>query len=126
LTQEQAALLEKAEKSLAAAHLLIEGGHADFAVSRAYYAMFYAAQALLLKKGLSFSKHSAVISVFGREFVKSGEVALDLHRFLIEASDSRKVSDYDIAGKIERQDAQVHINRARQFLQSIAQLLAET
>jgi uncharacterized protein (UPF0332 family) len=33
--------------------------------------MFYCAEALLFSIGLSFSKHSAVISFFGKEFVKT-------------------------------------------------------
>ena len=86
--------------------------------------MLHAAQAALLKKGLSFSKHSAVIAAFGREFAKSGEAPPELHRFLIEASDSRKVSDYDIADDIEQNAAATHIDRARQFLETIDQLLA--
>ena len=36
-----------------------------FAASRAYYAMFYAAEALLQSRGLAFSKHSAVHAAFG-------------------------------------------------------------
>lgn len=123
MTPEQSALIDKAKKSIAAASLLNEQGYPGFAASRAYYAMLYAAQALLLNKGLSFSKHSAVIAAFGREFVKPGRVPIQLHRFLIEASDSRKVSDYDIGGDIGQDVASVHIDRARQFLETITQLL---
>jgi uncharacterized protein (UPF0332 family) len=41
--------------------------------------MFYAASALLLGSGMVFSKHSAVIAAFGREFAKSGMVDPKLH-----------------------------------------------
>jgi uncharacterized protein (UPF0332 family) len=74
VTPEQQALLEKAEQSLGAARLLATKGYSDFAVSRAYYAMFYTAQAILLSKKLSFSKHSAVIAAFGRHFAKPGHL----------------------------------------------------
>lgn len=37
-------------------------GFYDFAVSRAYYTMFYVAEALLDQEGLSFSSHAAIIS----------------------------------------------------------------
>ena len=53
-----------------AAQLLNDQGFHDFATSRAYYAMFYVAEALLLGEGLTFSKHSAVIAAFGKSFVK--------------------------------------------------------
>ena len=94
MTEDQSALLEKADESLRAARLLAHEGFFDFAVSRAYYTMFYAAEALLLKENLSFSKHSAVIAAFGLHFVKAGHVASDFHRYLIEGMDSRNVGDY--------------------------------
>ncbi len=123
MTSEQTALIDKAKRSIAAASLLNEKGYPGFAASRAYFAMLYAAQALLLSKGLSFSKHSAVIAAFGREFAKTGQVPTELHRFLIEAADSRKISDYDIASDIGQDVAEMHINRARQFLETITRLL---
>ena len=61
-------LMLKAQQSLEASRLLLEGGYPDFAVARAYYTMFYLASAFLASQNLGFSKHSAVISAFGREF----------------------------------------------------------
>jgi len=61
---EQADLLRKSRQSLEAAKLMEQQHYNDFAASRAYYAMFYVAEALLLEYGLSFSKHSAVIAAF--------------------------------------------------------------
>lgn len=55
MTPEQAALLHKADESLQAAQLLAGQNFHGFAVSRAYYAMYYIAEAFLLEKGLSFS-----------------------------------------------------------------------
>jgi uncharacterized protein (UPF0332 family) len=71
MTLEQSALIKKAQDSIEAARLLKNSGYYDFSVSRAYYAMFYVAEAFLLEDDLSFSKHSAVISAFGRRFAKS-------------------------------------------------------
>ena len=56
----------------------------DFAESRAYYAMFYIVEAFLEGEGMSFSKHSAVISAFGREFARTNRVPVEFHRFLID------------------------------------------
>jgi uncharacterized protein (UPF0332 family) len=47
VTPEQQALLDKARRSIEAAQSLIQQKFYDFAVSRAYYAMFYVAEALL-------------------------------------------------------------------------------
>jgi uncharacterized protein (UPF0332 family) len=54
--------------------------------------MFYTAEAALPGKGLSFSKHSAVIAAFGLHFVKPGMVRQDLQR---SSGTSPKVSLYE-------------------------------
>lgn len=59
---ESSALLEKASQSIQAAKNLRRDGYLDFAASRAYNAMFYVAEALLLEDGLSFSGHSDELS----------------------------------------------------------------
>ena len=51
-------ILDKAPDSIEAARLLGDRGYFDFAASRAYYA----AEALLLARGLAFSSHAAVIA----------------------------------------------------------------
>jgi len=66
--EEIAANLERAEASIQAAKDLAEGGYYDFVASRAYYAAFYAATAVLLCEELEFGKHSGVISFIHREF----------------------------------------------------------
>ena len=50
--------IERAEQAVSAAQKLLLDGYYDFAASRAYYAVFYAASALLLQEGLEFRKHS--------------------------------------------------------------------
>jgi len=49
-------LVKKAERSLKVAKQLFLEGHYDFSISRAYYAMFYCAEALLFARDMSFSK----------------------------------------------------------------------
>ncbi len=78
-----------AEDSLRAARLLLENDHPGFAASRAYYAMFAIAQALLLIKDLSFSRHSAVISAFGQHFATPAIIPAEFHRHLIAAQQDR-------------------------------------
>lgn len=72
MTKDQSELLEKAKASLKAAKMLDNEGFYDFAASRAYYTMFYVAEAFLLDKGMAFSKHAGVHSAFGKHFVKTG------------------------------------------------------
>lgn len=62
----------QADETLSEARLLLEAGHYRCALNRAYYAMFYALQVLVIKHKLWISKHSGVISFFDREYIKSG------------------------------------------------------
>ena len=119
---EQLALIEKAEESLQAARLLADQGFGNFAVSRAYYAMFYIAEAYLMGEGLSFSKHSGVIAAFGQQFVKTGRVPRRFHRYLIEGQASRNVGDYDVSARLGKAEAAEQIKRAEEFLALAEQL----
>jgi uncharacterized protein (UPF0332 family) len=58
-------LLEKASRAINAANTLLNNGLSEFSTGRAYYAMFYTAEALLNEKGLRFRKHGGVHSAFG-------------------------------------------------------------
>jgi uncharacterized protein (UPF0332 family) len=87
-------LLFKANRSLSAARLLLDHEYFPEAVSRAYYAMFYAATALLHSEGIAVTKHSAVIAQMGRHFAKTGKIDPKLHRALIDVFDERQTADY--------------------------------
>jgi uncharacterized protein (UPF0332 family) len=126
MTPEQSALIKKAQNSIDAAHLLKDSGYYDFAVSRAYYAMFYVAEAFLLEDDLSFSKHSAVISAFGKRFAKLVRVPQEFHRYLIEGEDSRNIGDYDTGEGLSEDDANTQIERAEKFLKLAEQLLGNS
>ena len=115
---EQKALLRKAETKVKAAKLLCEQGYFDDAASRAYYAMFHVAQAFLLAEGLAFSKHSAVISEFGRRFAHTGRVPVEMHRHLIDAQDRRNTADYQIGPSPGKDAAEEQIVWAEQFLEA--------
>ena len=108
--------LEKAFRSLQAAERLTEGADAEFGIGRAYYAMFYAAQALLNEKGLRFRKHAGVHSAFAEQFVKSGLIDKRYHRWLLAGFSKRITADYGIEAELTLEDATLLIGQAREFL----------
>jgi uncharacterized protein len=73
-------LLEKSRKSLAAATVRARDGFTEAAISRAYYAAFYLAQAALATKDISRSKHSGVIAAFGEHLTKKRLLPEALHK----------------------------------------------
>ena len=123
MTPEQATLLRKAQESVCGARLLAEAGLYDFAVSRAYYAMFYVAETFLLGQGRSFSRHAAVIAAFGAQFAKTGLVPVEFHRYLIEGQSKRNVGGYHIGPSMTEAQAAEQIGQAEQFLALAARLL---
>lgn len=123
MTDEQRELLLKAQQSLKAAKLLLANNFPDYATSRAYYSMFYIAEAFLEGEELSFSKHSAVIAAFGREFAKPQRVPVEFHRFLIEAQELRTTSDYGQLNAVTSDHAAEQIDHAEQFLALAIQVI---
>lgn len=117
MNEEVAGLLSKAERSVAAATTLLRTGDADFAASRAYYAMFYTAEALLQVRGLTFSKHTGVHAAFGKHFAKSAALDPKYHRWLLEAFTARIAGDYGVDVVLEAEEVEETIRRAEAFLQ---------
>lgn len=111
-------LLQKAKESLAAARSLRRDGYTDFAASRAYYAMFYVAEALLAVLGQSYRKHSAIIGAFGREYAKPGKLAPKFHQWLIAAQNYRNVGDYGIEAHVSEADVESVCSWAQEFIEA--------
>ena len=123
MTQTQKDLLTKAQETLRAAAWLISGGFHAHAVSRAYYAMFYAAQAALHQLGLTFSKHSSTVSAFGQHFIKTGVLDAQLHQSLKKGFDKRQVGDYDVTAEISAEEAMQLLEQAETFVEAITRFL---
>ncbi len=117
------AFLEKSQESIKGAEGLFSLGLYGFAASRAYYAMFYVAEALLLSKGLSFSKHGQVLAAFGEHFAKPKVLDPKYHRYLIEGYEQRQIGDYEPLEKVSKEAAQTLIERAREFLADATEYL---
>lgn len=125
MTAERDALIAKGRRSLAAARQLFDRQDFDFAASRAYYAMFYLAEALLLSRRLTFSRHSAVIAAFGQHFVKTGDFRPEHHAALRTAFDERNVGDYQYQVSFPEATARALLERATDFVEAAAAYLLE-
>lgn len=116
--QEILGLLAKARRSVRAAERLLGDGDFDFAVSRAYYGMFYIAQALLLTREVRRSKHSGVLAAFQEQFVKTGEIPARFFYLLRNGFEDRAEGDYGFA-EIDRSQAEAAVEAARQFVDEL-------
>mgnify|MGYP001577908362 CR=1 FL=1 len=123
MNEEISRFLEKADHALAVAEELLRHGHAPDAASKTYYAMFYAAQALLKSEGIDVSKHSAVESAVGYYFVKTGKIGQKYHRMLINARKIREIADYDIDEEIVEPVALVKLEEGKAFTAEVKNYL---
>ncbi len=108
--------LQRAEASIRAAKELASKSYYDFVASRAYYAAFYAATALLLSKELEFSRHSGVIASIHQKFVKTGKLDKRHGKDLNWLFELRGVGDYGATIHVSQQDAVRAIEIAVDFL----------
>ena len=115
--------LERAKDSIIAASSLLDQGFPDFAASRAYYAAFYAATALLVSEGLTFSKHSGVISHIHKEFVRTGKLDKQSGQDLNWLFELRNVGDYGETRHVPEADARQAIAAASGFLENVERLI---
>lgn len=109
--------LEKAEKKLKVAEKLLRSDDYEDAVSRAYYAVFHAAQALLLTEGERAGTHKGIVTLFGLLFVKTGKFKKDLGKYLANLKDERESGDYEVFSYIDRETAETAIEEAKEFIQ---------
>jgi uncharacterized protein (UPF0332 family) len=125
VNSEVKALLEKAKRSQKAAAKLFKDGDVDFAASRAYYSLFYTAEALLLSRGLSFSSHSAVIANFGKEFAKTGMLNPKFHHYLTESQDRRNIGDYSVLAEVTKDQVHEMLAWAKEFIKAAENYLKQ-
>ena len=92
-------------------------------VNRAYYAMFYAALALLLARGLRTRKHSGALALIDREFVRPGCCHASRPTHLRKAFSLRQDSDYDEASDITRDQAQTLLADSSTFVATVVETL---
>ena len=88
--------LASARQALLTAQSNLDAGDLVSSVNRSYYAIFYAANALLERDGLQRSKHSGVLALFRENYVKTGQIEPEFSDLYGQAFDTRIESDYDV------------------------------
>ncbi len=111
--------MKNADEALGAAQANLEQGFYRSACNRAYYAMFYAASALLYSKGESYGRHSAVLASFRRLFIKTGEFDQIWSDHYREIMDNRHTADYELSDELDEQDALDAIEKSRAFVKEV-------
>lgn len=119
-----AALLDKADRSLTSAKLLLKEGDADGAANRLYYALRNAVGAALVHRQIEIPKtHTGLITRFSEHFVATELIAPEFGRLLNRVEHRRLIADYTAesveAGRLER-----YIAEADAFLAAVRAIIA--
>ncbi len=116
--------LNLARDELETAEILLVNERHRACISRSYYAMYHATQALLSSKGISNKTHKGAIQAFGQYFIKSEELPVDLARALSNAYDLRRLSDYEVTVFLTREQAATIFTAAKVFVEQAQNYLS--
>jgi uncharacterized protein (UPF0332 family) len=115
--------MEKAERALAGARLLLEARDTEGACNRAYYAMFDAARAALLAArillaGEDVKTHAGLIAAFGKHLVQTGLTDPEFGRSFNKIQRLRLLADYT-GDNVALADAARAVEQAAAFVQAM-------
>lgn len=113
----------KAEEVYTAAVILYDAGQWNSAINRLYYACFYVASALLLKRGVGAKSHAGVIAKFSECVVRTGEVTADEYRVFSKLLNWRTKGDYNDMFDFSKEDVDDVLQPTRQFIDKVKSLL---
>ena len=112
------------DDALKAAEALLDLDLHNDAISRAYYAAFHYARALLLLLGLEPKTHKGVISLLTQHYEGHGLLPADTLAALARLQTFRGVADYDAGTRITKERATSEITAARAFVEAARARLA--
>jgi uncharacterized protein len=111
------------DDALRAAQVLLQLGLYNDAVSRAYYAAFHYARALLLLDGLEPKTHRGVVALLLERYERTGRLEPGSVSILARLQTFRDLADYGGSGRIARDRAESEVAAAQSFVQTAQALL---
>lgn len=116
--------LARGNDALDSARILLAAGKFADCVSRAYYAAFHYARALLLTAGEETRTHAGLERLVQREFVRTGKLDADVARLLSPLQKYRQDADYAAEFVFTRAGAEEELRAAETFTGAVRDLLA--
>jgi uncharacterized protein (UPF0332 family) len=117
--------LERAQESLEDARLLADANRWHACVNRLYYSCFYAVSALLVRDGLSSSRHTGVRSLLNRHYVRTGKVPRELARVYNDLFERRQEGDYADFMRFQADQVRPWVPRTEAFIAHMKALLSK-
>ena len=115
--------LEVAKERIESSKLELDIGHFRISITHSYYAIFNSARALLAENEIDFKKHSAVISYFRRNYIKTKIFEDKYSDYIGRAFDLRNICDYEDFFVASREEAETQYLHAVEFYETIKNFL---
>ena len=112
------------DDALRAAQALLDLDLPNDAVSRAYYAAFHYARALLLLQGLEPKTHRGVAALMATHLEGTGRLSKASVSAFARLQTFRATADYDARGRLTRERAAEEVRAAVEFVEEARKQLA--
>jgi uncharacterized protein len=116
--------LARADICLSEARALHDASFPYGAASRAYYAVFHSARALLMSIGIEARSHKGIVSTIGEHFVRPGRISSGMGRLVSRMQRDREDADYSTGAVFTIQEAAQMISDAESFLAEARRLVS--
>ena len=117
--------VERSEAMLLSAKRDFDAEDYASANNRVYYCLFHAIRAVLALDRIDYKKHSAVISRFRQDYLKTDRISRSFNTLITSASLIRNRSDYEDFYICTIEDTEKLIAGAEEFLHTIKVYLLE-
>lgn len=115
--------LSRSHSALDEVEYLAKGEFYSSAVSRLYYACYYAAVALLVANKLETQTHAGVKSLLSQHFVKTSKLESRLAKTFFELFDLRHANDYDDFHVCDKETIEVMFPLAKEFIAAVENII---
>ncbi|KZX14575.1 HEPN domain protein [Methanobrevibacter cuticularis] len=116
-------IFKKSIETLESAESNFQNGYYDTSINRSYYAVFYSANALLVKKGIKAKTHKGIGRKFGLEFIINDKFDKGIGKLLSKLHEERLKVDYDFYFESSEEKAKKDLNRAKKFIEECKKFL---
>ena len=115
--------LQRARDELRAARVLHEHGLYYKSVASAYYAVYHAAKAALLLKGVVPQSHEGIERMFSLYYVKTKEVGANIGKLIGRLMKEREEADYYPEASFGTEDSLEAMEKAEAFVKEMESIL---
>lgn len=114
--------IEKAQNALDDIHKVLPLEVWSIIANRMYYALYYAASALLIHDGHKVGTHKGVIALFNLNYVKEGPLTREEGALFSNVFSFRKGSDYDDFIDATEEDIKRYLPRVEALVEKIVSM----